>query len=70
MQETGFLSTELLALACVHNCFYSRKFVVSLVTKFGRILGIYMFSVNSTHFAILFWNGTPNFQYQKIEKKK
>jgi hypothetical protein len=26
-------------------------------------------SVNSTHFAIFFWNGTPNFQYQKIEKK-
>jgi hypothetical protein len=26
MQETGFLSTELSALACVHNCFYSTNF--------------------------------------------
>jgi hypothetical protein len=33
--------------------------------NFGNFCG-----VNSTHFAILFWNGIPNFQYQKIEKKK
>jgi hypothetical protein len=26
MQETGFLSTELSALACVHNYFYSTNF--------------------------------------------
>jgi hypothetical protein len=26
MQETGFLSTELSALACVHKCFYSTNF--------------------------------------------
>jgi hypothetical protein len=30
----------------------------------------FLFSVNLTHFAILFRNGTPNFQYQKIEKRK
>jgi hypothetical protein len=30
----------------------------------------FLYSVNSTYFAIFFWNGTPNFQYQKIEKKK
>jgi len=30
----------------------------------------FLYSVNSTHLAIFFWNGTPNFQYQKIEKKK
>jgi hypothetical protein len=30
----------------------------------------FFFSENSTHLTIFFWNGTPNFQYQKIEKKK
>jgi hypothetical protein len=30
----------------------------------------FLFSVNSTHFSILFWNATPNFQYRKIEKKE
>jgi 5'-3' exonuclease len=29
----------------------------------------FLYSVNSTHLAIFFWNGTPNFQYQKIEKR-
>jgi hypothetical protein len=30
----------------------------------------FFYSVNSTHLATFFCNGTPNFQYQKIEKKK
>ncbi len=30
----------------------------------------FSFIVNSTHLGIFFWNGTPNFQYQKIGKKK
>jgi hypothetical protein len=69
MQETGFLSTELSALASVHNCFYSTKFVVSLTTKIGRILGIFVeCKFNSFCYSLL--DGTLNFQYQKIEKEK
>jgi len=30
----------------------------------------FFFSENSTHLTIFFCNGTPIFQYQKIEKKQ